>query len=221
MSGLRPGRALQSPRASARKEEKQAMFRRKDAEVGRHGSPAEAAPEPAYPRVATEPKAQPPELPRRALETPPTALGATDRGPAADPQVPEKKRLIVGDGISLSGEITACDRLVVQGSVQVTLNQTRAIEITETGKFTNGKAEVEEAEISGVYEGELTVRKRLLIRSTGQVKGTVRYGELEIERGGKLSGSVSMLSEGQPEGRSRPAGQASSAAASAPAQQPA
>ena len=103
------------------------------------------------------------------------------------------KRLIVGHGISLSGEITACDRLVVDGSVQVTLNQTRAIEITESGRFTNGKAEVEEAEISGVYEGDLTVRNRLLIRSTGQVKGTVRYGEIEVERGGRISGSISML----------------------------
>ena len=61
--------------------------------------------------------------------------------------------------------------------MQVTLNQTRAIEITQTGRFTEGKAEVEEAEISGVYEGDLTVHKRLLIRSTGRVKGTVRYGE--------------------------------------------
>lgn len=103
------------------------------------------------------------------------------------------KRLIVGQGISLAGEITACDRLVVEGSVQVTLNQTRAIEITQSGRFTNGKAEVEEAEISGLYEGELTVQRRLLIRSTGEVKGTVRYGELEVERGGKLSGTVSML----------------------------
>ena len=103
------------------------------------------------------------------------------------------KRLIVGQGISLSGEITACDRLVVDGSVQVTLNQTRAIEITESGRFTNGKAEVEEAEISGVYEGDLTVRNRLLICSTGQVKGTVRYGEIEVERGGRITGSISMI----------------------------
>jgi cytoskeletal protein CcmA (bactofilin family) len=110
---------------------------------------------------------------------------AADHGPA------DGKRLIVGEGISLSGEITACDRLVVEGSVKVTLNQTRAIEIAESGRFTEGKAEVEDAEISGVYEGELTVRKRLLIRHTGRVKGTVRYGE--IEKGGVLSGSVSML----------------------------
>ena len=108
----------------------------------------------------------------------------------------EGKRLIVGEGISLSGEITACDRLVVEGSVKVTLNETRAIEISESGRFTEGKAEVEEAEISGVYEGELTVKKRLLIRHSGKVKGTVRYGELEIEKGGVLSGAVSMLDGG-------------------------
>ncbi|MEJ5232898.1 MAG: polymer-forming cytoskeletal protein [Geminicoccaceae bacterium] len=139
-----------------------------------------------------------PELPRRTVDIPtgpvaPTATTFEAARPQPSTQPGEGKRLIVGQGISLSGEITACDRLVVEGSVQVTLNETRAIEITETGRFTNGKAEVEEAEISGVYEGDLTVRKRLLIRSTGRVQGTVRYGELEIERGGRLSGSVSML----------------------------
>jgi len=113
---------------------------------------------------------------------------------------PEGKRLIVGRGISLSGEITACDRLVVEGRVQVTLNQTRAIEITETGEFRNGKAEVEEAEISGVYEGELTVRNRLLIRSTGRVTGKIRYGEIEIERGGRISGEVEVLEPEQRRG---------------------
>ena len=117
-------------------------------------------------------------------------------GPASKPAATAEtggKRLMVGQGISLSGEITACDRLIVEGSVQVTLNETKAIEIAESGRFTNGKAEVEDAEISGTYEGELTVRNRLLIRATGKVEGTVRYGELEIERGGRLTGSVSMI----------------------------
>jgi cytoskeletal protein CcmA (bactofilin family) len=103
------------------------------------------------------------------------------------------QKLIVGQGISLAGEITACERLVVEGTVKVVLNQTRAIEITETGRFTDGKAEVDEAEISGVYEGELTVRGRLLIRATGRVTGSIRYGELEVERGGKLGGQLAML----------------------------
>ncbi len=165
------------------------MFRKKDVDpirpAGMGDKPAEAGVQsPLELRSQGSADAPPPR--------PILAPMSRDVKPAA-PAEEAGKRLIVGQGISLSGEITACDRLVVDGSVQVTLNQTRAIEITESGRFTNGKAEVEEAEISGVYEGDLTVRKRLLIRSTGQVKGTVRYGELEIERGGRLSGTITML----------------------------
>ncbi len=119
----------------------------------------------------------------------PSSLPGATAGDAAG----HGQKLIVGQGISLAGEITACDRLVVEGTVKVVLNKTRAIEITETGKFTDGKAEVEEAEISGIYEGELTVRGRLLIRATGKVNGTIRYGELEVERGGKLGGQLALL----------------------------
>jgi cytoskeletal protein CcmA (bactofilin family) len=123
--------------------------------------------------------------------TRPTAMPSSSSASSSDAATSQK--LIVGQGISLSGEITACDRLVVEGIVKVVLNKTRAIEITETGAFTDGKAEVEEAEISGIYEGELTVRGRLLIRATGKVNGTIRYGELEVERGDKLGGSLALL----------------------------
>ena len=40
----------------------------------------------------------------------------------------------------------------------------------------------------GQFEGELVVSKRLLIRATGHVSGTITYGEIEIERGGRVSG---------------------------------
>jgi cytoskeletal protein CcmA (bactofilin family) len=103
------------------------------------------------------------------------------------------KRLIVGEGIRLSGEISSCDRLVVEGAVEATLNDTLALEIAESGRFTGG-CEVEEADISGVYDGDLTVRKRLFVRSTGKLNGTVRYGELELERGGQIAGNISVMS---------------------------
>jgi cytoskeletal protein CcmA (bactofilin family) len=173
------------------------MFRRKDNEPASAGdAKAESSSRPAG---DAKPMPQP-EMPRRSSDLPsaPASTPAAATPAASSPAATSEaggKRLIVGQGISLAGEITACDRLVVEGSVQVTLNETRAIEIAESGRFTNGKAEVEDAEISGIYEGELTVRNRLMIRATGRVKGTVRYGELEIERGGKLSGTVSMIGD--------------------------
>lgn len=165
------------------------MFRRKDNDP----APSTETAEPAFAQPQPEARPQPqPEMPRRQPEMAAPQTGSGRPGMVTDAG---GKRLIVGEGISLSGTITACDRLVVEGSVQVTLNETKAIEIAQSGRFTEGKAEVEEAEISGVYEGELTVRGRLLIRGTGQVKGNVRYGEIEIERGGRLQGTISMLDD--------------------------
>ena len=100
--------------------------------------------------------------------------------------------MIVGEGIRLSGEINSCDRLVVEGEVEVTLNDTLALEITSSGRFTGG-CEVEEADISGIYEGDLTVRNTLFVRGTGRITGTIRYGQLELERGGQIAGNISVL----------------------------
>ncbi|HLJ19564.1 MAG TPA: polymer-forming cytoskeletal protein, partial [Stellaceae bacterium] len=101
----------------------------------------------------------------------------------------EMRKLIVGREISLAGEITSCDRLVVEGSVEANLANCRDIEISDTGVF-KGSASIEEAEIRGRFDGVLNVRRRLLIRASGRVKGTVRYGQIEIECGGQISGDV-------------------------------
>jgi len=101
------------------------------------------------------------------------------------------KRLIVGRGIQLKGEITACDRLVVEGQVEVTMNATRTLEIAPSGHFI-GSCEVEEADVSGVYDGDLTVRGRLIVHHNGKVTGKICYGELELERGGQIAGELSV-----------------------------
>jgi cytoskeletal protein CcmA (bactofilin family) len=101
------------------------------------------------------------------------------------------KRLIVGKGIQLKGEITACDRLVVEGQVEVTMNATRTLEIAPSGHFI-GSCEVEEAQVSGIYDGDLTVRGRLVVHHSGRVTGKICYGELELERGGQIAGELTV-----------------------------
>jgi cytoskeletal protein CcmA (bactofilin family) len=103
----------------------------------------------------------------------------------------ERKTLIVGREISLSGRVGSCDRFVVEGDVEVTLNDCQHLDIATTGLF-RGNASVENATISGQFDGDLTVRKRLLIRANGRVSGTITYEELEVERGGKISGSLAV-----------------------------
>jgi cytoskeletal protein CcmA (bactofilin family) len=105
------------------------------------------------------------------------------------------KRLIVGQGIKLKGEISACDRLIVEGHVEVTLNDTRTVEIKPSGRFI-GSCEVEQAEISGIYEGDLTVRGRLTVHASGMVTGNIHYGEIELERGGRVAGELKVRDRG-------------------------
>jgi cytoskeletal protein CcmA (bactofilin family) len=99
---------------------------------------------------------------------------------------------VVGRGIALSGEIRACDRLIVEGQVEATLSDSRSIEISASGVF-KGKAQIEEAEISGRFDGELVVNHRLVIHATGRVVGNIRYGEIEIARGGIISGQIDVI----------------------------
>src|SRR5262245_59336689 len=102
---------------------------------------AELRPGPA-PVPATA-KVEPTQEPVRPAVMPghvPTVESATSARPI---EGLDARRLIVGQGITLAGEITACDRLVVEGNVKVALNQTRVIEISETRRFTEGRAEVD------------------------------------------------------------------------------
>ncbi len=102
---------------------------------------------------------------------------------------PDGKKLIVGRDIELSGSISACDKLVVEGRVEANISDCREIEVAASGTF-KGEAEINVAEISGTFEGSLTARDILFVRSTGRVTGTVRFGKLEIERGGEIVGDV-------------------------------
>tara|TARA_R110000782_G_scaffold14233_9_gene42721 strand:- start:1671 stop:2252 length:582 start_codon:yes stop_codon:yes gene_type:complete len=133
------------------------------------------------------------EMHRRPPEVSTTAR-RIDRARSLD-TTSDQKRLIVGRDISLTGEITSCDRLVVEGQVEVTLPAARLIEVAPTGVF-KGNADVEEADISGRFEGELIARGRLIVRAGGRVQGKIRYGRIVIEQGGEISGDMQTLDEG-------------------------
>jgi len=105
------------------------------------------------------------------------------------------RKLIVGDGLSLSGEITSCDILVVAGKVEAKLTDGKLLEINESGQF-RGSVEIENADIAGRYDGQLVVHGRLTVRSTGRISGMVKYGELEVSAGGQIIGEMQVTGGG-------------------------
>ena len=145
---------------------------------------------PVLPSQPARPGGSAPAAQAAPYPSPSTAPGAAPRRSEA-----EQRTLIVGREIALSGAITSCDRLVVEGSVQANLANCREIDIAESGLF-KGSASIEEAEIRGRFEGTLIVRKRLHIRATGKVTATVSYAEIEVEAGGRIAGEIQVLSPG-------------------------
>lgn len=127
----------------------------------------------------------------------PTTTGSTAAG-TVKPETSQTatRKLVVGRGIVFSGEITSCDCLVVEGTVKANIAGCHEIDIAEGGLFT-GSASVDSAEIRGRFEGALTVSGRLLIHATGKVAAEVRYNQIEIERGGEISGNVQAQAAGQ------------------------
>ena len=140
---------------------------------------------------------------RRALSNTAPLNDAASRpaiNPAARPETPQTperakspqstgSRLIVGPDIKLKGvEITDCDILVVEGTVEASMDS-RVVQIAEHGVF-KGTVSIDIAEIHGRFEGELTARDQLIIHSTGRVSGKIRYGKIQIEEGGEIGGDI-------------------------------
>lgn len=104
----------------------------------------------------------------------------------------EHKKLIVGRDIEMSGTISSCDTITVEGRVESNITDAATIEVAPGGTF-RGTAEVDHADIAGVFEGELVVHKKLSLARSGRIIGTVRYGVMEVEAGGQIQGTAEPL----------------------------
>ena len=165
---------------------------------------AEKPPLKPFSKNATHAPARPPAAP--VAPTAPTTADAPTRRPDPASRIADipgvarhaertrsgstdSNQLVVGKDIRLKGEITACERLIVEGEVEVTLSDAEIIDVAPSGFF-RGNASVVDADISGRFEGELTVHGKLTIRSTGRVNGSIRYGQIVIEPGGEITGDM-------------------------------
>jgi len=156
--------------------QKDSLFRRNESFFR---SPTPPLP-PATPAAAAPEAAKPAEAPK----------------PAVDKTEERKEaKLIVGPDIKMKGvEVTDCDTLVVEGRIEATLDS-RVLQIAQNGVFA-GTVAVDTAEIHGRLEGDLTVRKQLVIHATGKVSGKIRYAKIKVEEGAELAGEISMMERG-------------------------
>lgn len=150
----------------------------------------------------------PKDVPNMTLAPKPTAAPAAPTvgprpAPVGVPSRPsmradstERRTLVVGRGISLQGTVADAERLVVEGTVESQMIQASELFVAQAG-VCKGELQVEDAEIAGLFDGTITARNSLVIRSTGRVNGVARCRKLSVEEGGQVSGRMEMITEAQ------------------------
>jgi cytoskeletal protein CcmA (bactofilin family) len=104
----------------------------------------------------------------------------------------DHKTLLVARDVAISGKVGPCERLLVEGQLEAAVGDCRELEVARNASF-KGSISVEDADIAGLFDGEMVVRRRLRVRATGRVRGRISYGHIEIEPGGQIDGEVARL----------------------------
>lgn len=96
--------------------------------------------------------------------------------------------LVIGEDTILRAKVRNCRHLEVFGYVDGEVDAEKVL--VHRGGRVFGTVSAGSADISGTLQGRVGVRQLIAIRSTGEVSGTVRYGQMAMEAGGSLSAEV-------------------------------
>lgn len=102
------------------------------------------------------------------------------------------KKLVISRNIKVSGEISGCERLVVEGQVDAALIGLVSLEVAVGGKV-SGSAELENAVVHGSFDGTLVVHGHLEIPAGASVHGAISYKTVSVANGARLSGTVNVI----------------------------
>jgi cytoskeletal protein CcmA (bactofilin family) len=131
-----------------------------------------------------------PEIPRKVVDILNPSRLQSERAESSGDD--DGKRLVVGKSITFTGDISACENLVVQGTIEANVSDATTIEVSESGLF-KGDAEADHAYIAGIFDGTLRARLTLEVAKSGHVKGSINYNNITIASGGRVQGSIDVI----------------------------
>jgi cytoskeletal protein CcmA (bactofilin family) len=113
---------------------------------------------------------------------------------SATDTMPDASRLYIGEGVTIKGEISVPDTMVVCGTVEGDVSVGNLV-VGETGIIKGRTTVTQNAEISGKVFEKLEVKCLMVVRASGLVDGKVSYGMLQIEQGATVAGGISSMDQ--------------------------
>ena len=97
---------------------------------------------------------------------------------------PSASSLIIGEGVTFVGTITAPGRATVNGIVsgEITVHD---LHIGTQGSV-SGSIEAHTIDVHGILSQHVVCHEHIMIHRNGAVSGKLDYAEIEIERGGQF-----------------------------------
>tara|TARA_B100000242_G_C42850838_1_gene395073 strand:+ start:59 stop:517 length:459 start_codon:yes stop_codon:yes gene_type:complete len=105
-------------------------------------------------------------------------------------------KVVIGHGVSISGEIKKADEVQIDGEADVTM-KTDNLVIGVTGDC-KGDIETHNADIWGKFDGDIKASGTLTIQEQGKASGKIEYQNLQIKLGGQVSGDIKLSDKIKP-----------------------
>jgi cytoskeletal protein CcmA (bactofilin family) len=104
---------------------------------------------------------------------------------------------VIGKGTVIQGNIKVCGRVQVDGVIDGSLIAEGHVSVGPTGSVL-GELVADELAVGGRVEGKVTIKDHLHVAPGGIARGEVRYGSLQVDRGGVIDGSTAHGEDADP-----------------------
>jgi cytoskeletal protein CcmA (bactofilin family) len=102
------------------------------------------------------------------------------------------KVAMIGEGISVAGDVTANSNLKVEGRIEGSaVTSSHDIEVAESG-IVLASITAREVKIAGAVSGDITGSEKVLISKSGRVQGNITAPRVQLEDGALFRGSIEM-----------------------------
>lgn len=98
---------------------------------------------------------------------------------------------VIGEGLTIEGELTGDDEVVVHGTVRGTLTTTDAVSVA-SGGVVEADLTASSVTVAGQVTGNVVAQERVDIQAGGRLVGDIKSARFTIADGASFKGSVDM-----------------------------
>ncbi|MGH2639387.1 MAG: bactofilin family protein [Rhabdochlamydiaceae bacterium] len=113
-------------------------------------------------------------------------------------EVARQPDFVLGQQTSVMGKIAFQGHAVIHGLFEGEFEGGQSLMVGPEG-FVKADIHVDEAEISGKVEGNITVKTRLILRGTAEIRGTITAPRISVDEGVSIIGQIHVTPSGSPD----------------------